>query len=102
MVLEGSLHLASGNPCGKQEAEEVHKSVFLAAVGRDHDPHPAQPACWSANLSQHPDFLGAGPPCLQGTPVSTGVFHGTPPRAAPDRPVPLGLGNTAQMGGGKS
>lgn len=35
-----------------------------AAEGCDHDPHPAQPVCWSGNLSQHPDFLVSSPPCL--------------------------------------
>lgn len=102
-----------------------------AAEGCDHDPHPAQPVCWSGNLSQHPDFLVSSPPCLgedpenranagrmqiiwphllpwvpppqsRFSPASPGVLHGNPPRLAPDPLVPLGPGNTAQMGGGKN
>lgn len=41
-------------------------------------------------------------PPFQFSPVSAGVLHGTPPRRAPDHPVPRGPGNTAQMGGGKN
>lgn len=42
------------------------------------------------------------PPNSGFSPVSAGVLHGTPPRLAPDHPVPPGPGNTAQMGGGKN
>lgn len=59
------LRWASGSLGNRQVAEGAHKPVGLAAVEHDHDPHPAQPACWSANLSLHPDFLGAGIPDLE-------------------------------------
>lgn len=101
---EHPLRSASGSLSqgGRQGAEEAHKPAGQAAEGCDHDPHPAQPACWSGNLSQHPDFLAADPPCLGEDPASPGVLHGNPPRLAPDPLVPLGPGNTAQMGGGKN
>lgn len=101
---EHHLHLTSGSPSlgGRQGAEGAHKPADQASEEHDHDPHPAQPACWSGNLSQHPDFLGAGHPCLGGDPASAVVFHGNPPRLAPDPRGPRGTGNTAQMGGGKN
>lgn len=80
--------------------------VGLVALEYGPDPHPAQPACWSANRSQHLDFQGAGPPCLGGGPGdgagNAEVVHANPPRLDPDPLVPQGAGNTAQMGGGKN